>query len=557
MSDPAPPTGTTPAGYTDLEMIGRGGFASVYRAHQPAYDRTVAIKVLDVGFADETSRRRFERECAATGRVSSHPNIVTVLDAGVTAQGHPYLVMEHCAGGSFAARLEARGPLPVDEVLRVGVKIAGALQAAHDVGITHRDVKPENILVTAYGEPALADFGIAVVADRQTASASMAAFTPSHVPPEVLQGRPADVAGDVYSLASSLYALLAGHAPFDIGEEPTPASVVYHVVNTPPPPIVRSDVPTALRTVLARALAKDPTMRFASAAELGRALQAVQRERGEAVSEMVIPPVAAGVAAGVAEGAVAAAGPAEAEPAAVAAVAAQTVAPMGSLPGVPPVPPPPPPIAAPATATEPHRRGWLVALAVLAVLGLLTAAALLLTRDGNGDDEVVSGPSSSDPATDEPATATSGTAAQPPVTDSTAVTVAPTVPPAQATVPPTQATAPPTPTQTSPTVGSTETTGTTVPYADLCPNPEGCATSFVEAWVADDTETANRIAQPDAVSTLWAAYLPRGAGWSLTSSEGAMGTIYCRFSAPGVPDTIVVAVANQIPVVVTDVLLDA
>ncbi|MGZ6979453.1 MAG: serine/threonine-protein kinase, partial [Acidimicrobiia bacterium] len=144
-------------GYGNLVEIGRGGFGVVYRAEQADVHRVVAIKILS-GY-DEDARRRFDREREAMGILSSHPNIVTVYASGF-AGDYPYLVMEYLDRGSVADEL-AHGPMSWREAIDIGVKLSGALQAAHSAGILHRDVKPENVLVSAYGEPKLADFGIA------------------------------------------------------------------------------------------------------------------------------------------------------------------------------------------------------------------------------------------------------------------------------------------------------------------------------------------------------------------------------------------------------------
>src|SRR5258705_393595 len=141
------------AGFDDAYEIGRGGFGIVYRCTQVGLDRTVAIKVLTAEL-DENGDR-FRREQRAMGRLTGHPNIVSVLQVGETENGYPYLVMQYHRHGSLEARIRQLGLLPLEEVLRLGVKMAGALETAHRLGIVHRDVKPGNILLTDYGEPAL------------------------------------------------------------------------------------------------------------------------------------------------------------------------------------------------------------------------------------------------------------------------------------------------------------------------------------------------------------------------------------------------------------------
>lgn len=150
----------TAAGFEEAHEIGHGGFGVVYRCVQPELDRTVAVKVLTAEL-DEENTARFFREQRAMGRLTGHPNIVNVLQVGVTRSGRPYIVMPYHSQDSLDARIRKSGPLPLGEVLRLGVKIAGALETGHRLGILHRDVKPANILLTDYGEPALTDFGIA------------------------------------------------------------------------------------------------------------------------------------------------------------------------------------------------------------------------------------------------------------------------------------------------------------------------------------------------------------------------------------------------------------
>ena len=267
-------------GYDGFALIGRGGFATVYRARQIAYDRRVAVKIIDVDVNDEGVRRRIERERTATGRLTGHPNIVTILDSGFLDDGRPYLAMTLCPGGSLADRLAREGPLPVADVLRIGVKIAGALQTTHAHGVVHRDVKPENILVTPTGEPALSDFGVSAIANHYAQTRSTAAYTPQHAPPEVLLGQATTAQSDVYSLGSALYQLLAGHPPFADQSNTGLAAFVNAVLSTPPPPIARSDVPEPLWQALQKALAKDPADRFDSALAFGDALREVQAALG-------------------------------------------------------------------------------------------------------------------------------------------------------------------------------------------------------------------------------------------------------------------------------------
>ncbi|WP_127500540.1 serine/threonine-protein kinase [Actinoplanes solisilvae] len=263
-------------GCDDAVEIGRGGFGVVYRAWQAEFQRTVAVKVLAV----DIDEARFEREVQALGRLSGHPNIVTVHQAGRTTSGEPYLLMSYEEGGSLADRAAAGW----QEVLAGGVAVAGALEAAHQAGVLHRDVKPENILVSRYGDLKLADFGLARPVRREppreqqriTASLLYAA-------PEVLRGDPATPASDVYSLAATLYRCLCGRPPF----VPRPGeSIRALIARMAAEPVPDLDVPAPVLAVLQRALAKDPAARPASAA----AFAAKLREAAATATPLVAAP---------------------------------------------------------------------------------------------------------------------------------------------------------------------------------------------------------------------------------------------------------------------------
>jgi len=275
-----PPEGAqdAPEGYEDLARIDQGGFAVVYRARDTRFDRTVALKVLRSERLGDRQLRRFRTECLATGRVSAHPNIVTVYDAGTTRGHRPWLAMEYCSGGSLAQKLARQGPLPVAEVISIGARLCGALSAAHQAGILHRDVKPHNVLLTSYGEPALADFGIAsVVIEDDTGSITdeTAAYTVVHAAPEILEGKAGTAAADIYSLGSTLYTLLAGQAPFAKEARTGLAPLVTRILRGDLPAIARPGVPPELEQLLRRSMAADPQDRPASAAELGASLAAL------------------------------------------------------------------------------------------------------------------------------------------------------------------------------------------------------------------------------------------------------------------------------------------
>ncbi len=263
-------------GYENFTKIGSGGFSTVYRARQVSMGRDVAVKVLHADVTSELERKTFERECRAVGLLSGHPNIVTVFSEGFTDLGQPAIVME-LYSGNYRDRLERTGPLPIPEVLELGVKIASALEAAHEGGVLHRDIKPHNMFVSGYGEPALGDFGISTLDDERSVSAA-SGLSVAYAAPEVLEDAKATAASDIYSLAASLHHLADGSPPFASKQLRT---TVRRILTEPPAPFSREGVPTSLVDTLARAMAKEPADRFRSAADLAEALRSVQRTMGD------------------------------------------------------------------------------------------------------------------------------------------------------------------------------------------------------------------------------------------------------------------------------------
>jgi serine/threonine-protein kinase PknK len=184
------------AGFDSVEEIGRGGFGIVYRCAQPMLDRAVAVKV-SITDLDPDNLDRFLREQRAMGRLSGHPHIMNVLQVGVLASGRPFIVMPYHAKDSLEVLIRRHGPLDWGETLTIGVKLAGALEAAHRAGTLHRDVKPGNILLTDYGEPQLTDFGIARIAGGFETATGVITGSPAFTAPEVLEGASPTPASDV------------------------------------------------------------------------------------------------------------------------------------------------------------------------------------------------------------------------------------------------------------------------------------------------------------------------------------------------------------------------
>ncbi|WP_433191873.1 protein kinase domain-containing protein [Nocardia sp. CA-107356] len=276
------------AGFDEPEEIGRGGFGTVYRCTEHSLDRTVAVKVLHAEI-EEDDRRRFLREQRALGKFSAHPNIVQVLHADVTASGRPFLVMPFHARGSLAARVRTSGPFEWQEVLSIGIKMAGALAVAHTCGIVHRDVNPANVLISDYGEPQLADFGIARVSGGFETDADLITGTPAYTAPEVLRGEQPTVASDLYGLGATLFTLLTGHAAFERKAEESMVAQFVRITSQPIPDLCATGVPALVCAAIEAAMAHDPPDRPRSAREYGERLRNIEFACGLPVDKMALP----------------------------------------------------------------------------------------------------------------------------------------------------------------------------------------------------------------------------------------------------------------------------
>ncbi|MBA3345682.1 MAG: protein kinase [Gemmatimonadales bacterium] len=275
--------------YAIERELGRGGMATVYLARDLRHDRPVALKVLHSELAATLGPERFQREIRFAARLQ-HPHILTVLDSGEAA-GQLWFTMPFVEGESLRDRLLRERQLPVDEALAIGREAARALDCAHQQGIVHRDIKPENILLTRDGSTLVADFGIACalgVDDRLTRT-GLAIGTPAYMSPEQAAGdKGVDARTDVYSLGAVLYEMLAGEAPFTA---PTAQAMTSRRLTELPPSVrrTRPSVPEGVDQAIRRALAPVPADRFASAAELARALQAPGVTPGPSVATAVAP----------------------------------------------------------------------------------------------------------------------------------------------------------------------------------------------------------------------------------------------------------------------------
>jgi serine/threonine protein kinase len=281
--------------YRLIKQIGSGGMAEVYLAYDEVLEREVAFKVLDRKHAENKEAvERFRREARSAASLSHDPNIVSIHDRGHTEDGTYYIVMEHMEGGTLEDLIEREGPLSPQRTTEVALQVARALSAAHEKGVIHRDVKPQNILLSKTGEAKVADFGIARAASATTMTqAGSVMGTVYYISPEQALGENATPRSDLYSLGVVLYEMLTGELPYDAE---TPVGVVMKHVSG----LSRSareanpEVPEDLDAIVARLLARDPEERYPDAAILAEDLGAVAeslpenaeaRETGSAMKE--------------------------------------------------------------------------------------------------------------------------------------------------------------------------------------------------------------------------------------------------------------------------------
>jgi len=260
------------------ELVGTGGMSSVFRARDHQLEREVAIKILHQHYAEDPEYlERFRREARAVARLS-HPNIVTVIDRG-DDDGRQYIVFEHVKGENLKELVLRTGRLPVQQALELALHIADGLSFAHEHGLVHRDVKPQNVLLSSEGEVKVTDFGIArsLHMEHGVTQTGTVLGTGEYLAPEQASGKPVSPATDVYSLGVVLWELLAGDVPF-VGDNFV--AVALRHVNEPPPSLRerRPDVSPRLDAAVQRALAKDPARRFPSMAAFAQELRACLAE---------------------------------------------------------------------------------------------------------------------------------------------------------------------------------------------------------------------------------------------------------------------------------------
>ena len=266
-------------GFSHIHVLGSGGFADVFLYEQNMPRRQVAVKVMLAEVVNDQVRQMFQAEANLMAQLSSHPSILTVYQASVSADGRPYLVMELCSA-SLSQRYRAER-LPVAEVLRIAVKIGSAVETAHMAGVLHRDIKPSNILMTAYGHPVLSDFGIAATLSESDSQQAIGMSIPWSAPEVLMDETAGTIESEVWAFAATVFSLLAGRSPFEIpGGSNSSVDLITRINRAKVQPIGRTDVPASLERALARAMSRTPKNRPASVLELVREFQSIETEIG-------------------------------------------------------------------------------------------------------------------------------------------------------------------------------------------------------------------------------------------------------------------------------------
>jgi serine/threonine-protein kinase len=271
------------------ELIGQGGMGEVFAAHDLRLDREVALKLLRVDLAEQDGmRERVVAEARLAARLT-HPHVVGVLDTG-EQDGRPFVVMERLSGRTLRDELAA-GPMPADRIRDVGLQVLHALEAAHGLGIVHRDVKPGNVLDAGVGTWKVADFGIAkwVHADETLTGTGELLGSPSYLAPERIEGHEAGPQSDLYAAGVLLYEALTGRKPFE-GDDPFTLATAIREGRYEPPTAFVPDADPGIAAVIERAMRRDPADRFESAAAMAAALLGEGNEPTEHTTAVVSPP---------------------------------------------------------------------------------------------------------------------------------------------------------------------------------------------------------------------------------------------------------------------------
>ena len=273
--------------YELLEIVGEGGMSEVYKAKCNKLNRFVAVKILKKQFADNKEiSQKFKREATAIANLSD-TNIVNVLDVG-TQDDIDYIVMEYISGKTLKELINYSGKLSYNTAIKIALQIAKALDCAHKNNIIHRDIKPQNILVTESGEVKVTDFGIAKSTDSQTITNTTSIIGSAHyLSPEQAKGTYIDFRSDIYSFGIVLYEMVTGRLPFE-GDSPVTVALKHLQEEPIPPKNINSAIPDSLNKLILKAIEKEPIKRYQNAKEIIQDLQKIQENPDVVIGSQVV-----------------------------------------------------------------------------------------------------------------------------------------------------------------------------------------------------------------------------------------------------------------------------
>src|SRR4051794_10780448 len=275
------------AGVTDVTEVGRSAAFTTYQARDGSSGQVVLINIVNAAGRPPSVIEHFFREQDVVAELASHPNIVSVFGRSTTASGEPYIVTELTSGQTVTERATNPPPITGPEVLKLGIRAAGALESVHRGGVVHGDLRGRTIVIDAGGEPVIKDVGLVVLTGADV-TASGDPYDLGHVAPELLDGQPPTPATDQFALATTLYRLLAGETPFVRPGETSIIPVIKRIATDPPPDLVAKGVPGPVAEVVTKALSKNPADRYPNMQAFARALQQAEVALGIPVTDLTV-----------------------------------------------------------------------------------------------------------------------------------------------------------------------------------------------------------------------------------------------------------------------------
>src|SRR3954468_7965119 len=274
-------------GVDNVTEVGRSAAFTTYQARDASSGQAVLISIVNAAGRPPSVIDRFFREQDVVAELASHPNLVSVFGHSTTSTGEPYIVTEVASGQTITQRGTTPPPMTGPEVLKLGIRAAGALESVHRGGVVHGDLRGRSLLLDASGEPNVKDVGLVVLTGAGV-TASGDPYDLGHVAPELLDGQPPTPATDQFALATTLYRLLAGETPFVRPGETSIIPVIKRIATDPPPDLAAKGVPGPVAEVVTKALSKNPADRYPTMQAFARALQQAEVALGIPVTDLTV-----------------------------------------------------------------------------------------------------------------------------------------------------------------------------------------------------------------------------------------------------------------------------